>query len=161
MPNGINAEARLLEPVYRMIKIIQAKDVDDARIAASLAMQYISDNYKNSILTRKDVQNTLRAVLVYYKEGCYYSDYLHNELEVSIAQWVTVLAADLPVKIGEIGDLADNLANWLKDKNALTLKGSQVLEWFEKACSFSAELKERIDLNKEYYLKELTDLLGQ
>lgn len=160
MAVDIAGGARLLEPLYRMTKIVQQEDENDAKIAASLTVQYISDHYKDS-LTRADVQQTLRAVLVYYKEGYYYSCYLRNELEVCIAQWVTVLAADLPIKIGEIGDLADRLDEWLKDKDALKLKGAEVLEWFLAACAFEAELLARAELNKEYYLAELIILLGQ
>lgn len=37
MSNETAGEARLMEPVYRMIKIVQQKDADDAKIVASLA----------------------------------------------------------------------------------------------------------------------------
>lgn len=160
MTSEIAGEARLMEPVYRMIKVVQKEDENDAKIVASLAVQYLSDNYKNA-LVRKNVQDTLRAVLVYYKNGYYYSRYLKNELEVFIAQWVTVLAADLPIKIGEIGELAERFDIWLEDKDALKLKGVEVLEWFLKECALDDELHTRAMLNKEYYLKELTELIGQ
>ena len=160
MSNETAGEARLMEPVYRMIKIVQQKDADDAKIVASLAVQYLSDNYRDS-LTRENVLATLRSVLIYYKNGYYYSQYLKNELEVFIAQYVTILAADLPIKIGEIGDLAEKFDAWLKDKDALTLKGTEVLDWFLKECAFQSELHRRAMLNKKYYLKELTELIGQ
>lgn len=160
MNNETAGEARLMEPVYRMIKIVQKEDDNDAKIVASLAVQYISDNYKDA-LSRKNVQDTLRKVLVYYKNGYYYSQYLKNELEVFIAQYLTILAADLPVKIGEIGDLAEKFDAWLEDKDALTIKGAEVLEWFLNECAFESELHRRAMLNKEYYLHELTQLIGQ
>ena len=160
MSNETAGEARLMEPVYRMIKIVQNEDDNDAKIVASLAVQYLTDNYKDA-LSRQNIQDTLRKVLVYYKNGYYYSQYLKNELQVFIAQYLTILAADLPVKIGEIGDLAERFDAWLKDKDALRLKSAEVLEWFLNECAFEAELHRRAMLNKKYYLKELTELIGQ
>ena len=154
-------EAHLLEPIYRMIKIVQNYDDKDAKVTASLAVQYISDHYKDGALGRAEVQEILRGVLVYYKNGLYYSKYLANELQVEIAQWVTVLAADLPLTLGEIGAIADNLAVWLEDKDALELKGAEVLHWFKETCAFNEELAQRVEINEQYYLNELELLLGK
>lgn len=154
-------EAHLLEPIYRMIKVVQNYDDKDAKVVASLAVQYISDNYKDKALSRMDVQEILRMVLVYYKEGFYYSRYLANELQVATAQWVTVLAADLPLTIGQIGQVADDLAKWLEDKDALELKAAEVLSWFKEACGFDPEMKKRIEINERYYLDELMLLLNK
>ena len=154
-------EAHLLEPIYRMIKVVQNHDDKDAKITASLAVQYISDHYKDKALTRAIIQEVLRAVLVYYKDGFYYSKYLANELQVNVAQWVTVLAADLPLTLGEIGGIADKLAVWLEDKDALSLMATEVLSWFKETCAFNQELEERIKINENYYLDELQLLLGK
>lgn len=154
-------EAHLLEPIYRMVKVVQNHDDKDAKVTASLTVQYISDHYKDKALTRADVREVLRGVLVYYKNGFYYSIYLANELQVAIAQWVTILAADLPLTLGEIGAIADDLAKWLADKDALELKGAEVLDWFKKACAFNEELAQRAELNEQYYLNELQLLLGK
>lgn len=154
-------EAHLLEPIYRMIKVVQNYDDKDAKVTASLAVQYISDNYKDKVLGRAEVQEILRGVLVYYKNGVYYSRYLANELQVEIAQWVTVLAADLPLTLGEIGSIADTLAVWLEDKDALELKGAEVLHWFKEMCAFNEELSQRVEINEQYYLNELELLLGK
>ena len=99
--------------------------------------------------------------MVYYKDGFYYSKYLANELQVNVAQWVTVLAADLPLTLGEIGGIADKLAVWLEDKDALSLTATEVLSWFKETCAFNQELEERIKINENYYLDELQLLLGK
>ena len=99
--------------------------------------------------------------MVYYKDGFYYSKYLANELQVNVAQWVTVLAADLPLTLGEIGGIADKLAVWLEDKDALSLMATEVLSWFKETCAFNQELEERIKINENYYLDELQLLLGK
>lgn len=158
---NIQAQARVMEPIYRMIKVVENYDVDDARVLGALATQHIAEQYKDEQLNYAEVQSILRKVLLYYKEGKYYADYLSNELQVKIVGWITILAADLTLTIGKIGEIADALAEWLKDKDALQLNGESVLMYFFEIAEFDQELFARMEWNKDYYLRELVSIIGK
>ena len=157
----MNAQARVLEPLYRMIKVIGKQDETDAKVLGAVATQYIAEHYQNQALSYEEMQRVLRAVLLYQKDGKYYSAYILNELEVKVAGWVTVLAADLPLTLGAIGEMADKLAQWLEGKDALELRAAEVEAYFEELCGVDAELTKRVLLNREFYLRELAAILGK
>ena len=62
-------EAKLMEPIYRMFKVIEETDVLKAQTFMSVAMQYIIEHYSGSNLTPADVQAILRAVLLHEEDG--------------------------------------------------------------------------------------------
>ena len=108
--------ARIVEPIYRMHKVVQQKDGDDARTLMALCVQYITENSVGECLTDADVQSIVRRALLYYKNGCYYADYIFNELEVKVANWLTLMAADRPVTLEQLGGAADRLADFWPTK---------------------------------------------
>ena len=57
-------EAKLMEPIYRMFKVIEETDVLKAQTFMSVTMQYIIEHYSGRNLTPADVQAILRAVAV-------------------------------------------------------------------------------------------------
>ena len=152
--------ARIMEPIYRMNKVVQQKDGDDARTLMALCVQYITENSVGECLTDTDVQMIVRRALLYYKNGCYYTDYIYNELQVKVANWLTLMAADRPVTLEQLGGSADRLAELLTDRSAVDLSVQDVLAMVK---GLTADLDDivyqRLLLNEEIFSKELAALL--
>ena len=152
--------ARIVEPIYRMHKVVQQKDGDDARTLMALCVQYITENSVGECLTDADVQSIVRRALLYYKNGCYYADYIFNERDVKVANWRTLLAGDRPVTLEQLGGAADRLADFLADKNAGELSVQDVLD---RVKDLTADLDDivyqRLLLNEAVFSKELAALL--
>ena len=150
-------EAKLMEPIYRMFKVIEQEDVLKAQTLMSVTMQYIIEHYSGKNLTPADVQQILRAVLLKEEDGRYYAMYVYNEIQVKAAGWLTILAVDCPVTLEALGAMADKLAEELQKKDFintsinplkqkimtisgpllgyLIIRGSQELKkWYEKKC---------------------------
>ena len=161
MEDNLQAQVRVLEPLYRMMKVIEQRDDRDAKIAGALATQYIAEHYQGKMMGYGDMQQVLRAVLIYFADGKYYSSYLENELQVKVVGWLTISMADMDYTIAKIGQLADDLARWLSGKNALDLKAEAVWEHLLQLTSFDAELQRRLNLNEKFYKQELIDILGK
>ena len=92
-------EAKLMEPIYRMYKVIEQTDALKAQTLMSVAMQYIIEHFRGKSLQPKDVQQILRAVLLQEESGHYYALYVNNEIQVKAAEWLTLLAVDRPVTL--------------------------------------------------------------
>lgn len=118
--------AKIMEPIYRMQKIIAQQDEIDAKTVLALCVQYITDNFQGSVLTVKDVQNIIQKALLHYKNGQYYSAYIANELQVMVAGWLTLLAADRPVTLEQLSKAVDNLANQLASKRISDCRAENV-----------------------------------
>ena len=152
--------ARIMEPIYRMNKVVQQKDGDDARTLLALCVQYITENGVGQCLNDAWVQQIVRQALLYYKNGCYYADYIFNELQVKVANWLTVMAVDRPVTLEQLSAVADQLAALLAEKNAADLACSEVLEMVKGLLAdLDRVVYERLLLNEETFAKELASLL--
>ncbi len=155
-------EAKLMEPIYRMFKVIEQEDVLKAQTFMSVAMQYIIEHYSGRNLTPADVQQILRAVLLHEEDGKYYAMYVYNEIQVKAAGWLTILAVDCPVTLETLGAMADELAEQLQQKDFITLTAEEVLHILENIVApVDAVVLERIQLNRERYLAELRTFLVQ
>ena len=110
-------EAKLMEPIYRMFKVIEQEDVLKAQTLMAVTMQYIIEHYSGKNLTPADVQHILRAVLLKEEDGRYYAMYVYNEIQVKAAGWLTLLAVDCPVTLEALGNMADQLAQALQGKD--------------------------------------------
>ncbi len=155
-------EAKLMEPIYRMFKVIEQEDVLKAQTFLSVAMQYIIDHYSGKNLTPADVQQILRAVLLKEEDGRYYAMYVYNEIQVKAAGWLTILAVDCPVTLETLGAMAEELANVLREKDFIVLAAEEVMNLLEQiAAPVDAVLLERLCLNRERYLAELRTFLVQ
>lgn len=152
--------ARIVEPIYRMNKVVQQKNGDDARTLMALCVQYITENSVGECLTDADVQMIVRRALLYYKNGCYYADYIYNELQVKVANWLTLMATDRPVTLEQLGGSADRLAELLTDRSAADLSVQDVLEMVkELTADLDDIVYQRLLLNEEIFSKELAALL--
>ena len=155
-------EAKLMEPIYRMFKVIEETDVVKAQTFMSVAMQYIIEHYSGRNLTPADVQAILRAVLLHEEDGKYYAMYVYNEIQVKAAGWLTILAVDCPVTLEALGAMADQLAQELQGKDFITLTAEEVLHILESIVApVDGVVLERIQLNRERYLAELRTFLVQ
>ena len=155
-------EAKLMEPIYRMFKVIEETDVLKAQTFMSVAMQYIIEHYSGRNLTPADVQAILRAVLLHEEDGKYYAMYVYNEIQVKAAGWLTILAVDCPVTLEALGAMADQLAQELQGKDFITLTAEEVLNILEYIVApVDGVVLERIQLNRERYLAELRTFLVQ
>lgn len=155
-------EAKLMEPIYRMFKVIEETDVVKAQTFMSVAMQYIIEHYSGRNLTPADVQAILRAVLLHEEDGKYYAMYVYNEIQVKAAGWLTILAVDCPVTLEALGAMADQLAQELQGKDFITLTAEEVLNILESIVApVDGVVLERIQLNRERYLAELRTFLVQ
>ncbi|MBQ3509186.1 MAG: hypothetical protein IJA90_04080 [Peptococcaceae bacterium] len=155
-------EAKLMEPIYRMFKVIEQEDVLKAQTLMSVTMQYIIEHYSGKNLTPADVQQILRAVLLKEEDGRYYAMYVYNEIQVKAAGWLTILAVDCPVTLEALGAMADKLAEELQKKDFITLTAAEVMNLLEQiVMPVDAVVLERLQLNRERYLAELRTFLVQ
>ena len=155
-------EARLMEPIYRMFKVLEQQDLLKAQTLMAVVTQYITDHYSGKPLTPADVQEVIRAVLLHEEDGKYYAMYILNEIQVKVAGWLTLLAVDRPIVLEELGNMVELLASDLQGKNCVKLSADDVLSSLRRIVSEKDEvLLERIDLNKEIYLSELNTFLVQ
>lgn len=155
-------EAKLMEPIYRMFKVIEQEDVLKAQTLMSVTMQYIIEHYSGKNLTPADVQQILRAVLLKEEDGRYYAMYVYNEIQVKAAGWLTILAVDCPVTLEALGAMADKLAEELQKKDFITLMAAEVMDLLEQiVMTVDAVVLERLQLNRERYLAELRTFLVQ
>ncbi|MBR4944381.1 MAG: hypothetical protein IKZ26_03100 [Peptococcaceae bacterium] len=155
-------EAKLMEPIYRMFKVIEQEDVLKAQTLMSVTMQYIIEHFGGKNLTPADVQQILRAVLLNEEDGRYYAMYVYNEIQVKTAGWLTVLAVDCPVTLEALGGMAEQIAEALKEKDFITLSAAEVLDLLEQiAGAVDGVLLERLQLNRQRYLAELKTFLVQ
>lgn len=154
--------ARLMEPIYRMYKVIAQEDEQKAKTLMAVAMQYITEHFRDQVLTPADVQHILRAVLLHEQDGHYYALYTYNEIQVKAAGWLTLLAVDLPITLEVLGQMADELARALQGKDCITLSAEDVLAILtEITGKVDVLLLERLQLNQETYLAELRTFLVQ
>ena len=155
-------EAKLMEPIYRMFKVIEQEDVLKAQTLMSVTMQYIIEHFGGKNLTPADVQQILRAVLLNEEDGRYYAMYVYNEIQIKTAGWLTVLAVDCPVTLEALGGMAEQIAEALKEKDFITLSAAEVLDLLEQiAGAVDGVLLERLQLNRQRYLAELKTFLVQ
>lgn len=155
-------EAKLMEPIYRMFKVIEQEDVLKAQTLMSVTMQYIIEHYSGKNLTPADVQQILRAVLLKEDDGRYYAMYVYNEIQVKAAGWLTILAVDCPVTLEALGAMADQLAEELQKKDFITLTAAETLDLLEQIVAPVDEVVlERLHLNRDRYLAELRTFLVQ
>ncbi|MBR5319206.1 MAG: hypothetical protein IKU46_06410 [Peptococcaceae bacterium] len=155
-------EAKLMEPIYRMFKVIEQEDVLKAQTLMAVTMQYIIEHYSGKNLTPADVQHILRAVLLKEEDGRYYAMYVYNEIQVKAAGWLTLLAVDCPVTLEALGNMADQLAQALQGKDYITLTAENVLHMLDQIVApVDDVVLERLRLNKEIYLAELRTFLVQ
>lgn len=155
-------EAKLMEPIYRMFKVIEQEDVLKAQTLMSVTMQYIIEHYSGKNLTPADVQQILRAVLLKEEDGRYYAMYVYNEIQVKAAGWLTILAVDCPVTLEALGAMADKLAEELQKKDFITLTAAEVMDLLEQiVMPVDDVVLERLQLNRERYLAELRTFLVQ
>ena len=155
-------EAKIMEPIYRMYKVIEEEDVLKAQTLMSVTMQYIIEHYSGKPLRPADVQQILRAVLLREDDGKYYALYVHNELQVKVAEWLTLLCVDLPVTLEQLGDMVNLFADELNGQDYITLKASGEIEILKEiAADVNLLLLERLTLNESIYLTELQTFLVQ
>lgn len=155
-------ESKLIEPIYRMFKVIAQEDTQKAQTLMAVAMQYITEHYSGKVVQPADIQQILRAVLLHEEDGKYYAMYVLNEIQVKAAGWLTLLAIDRPVTLEMLGDMANQLTEALYGKNCITLSADEVIALIERISGgFDTVLLERLQLNKEVYLAELRTFLVQ
>ena len=155
-------EAKLMEPIYRMYKVIEQTDTVKAQTLMSVAMQYIIEHFRGKNLQPKDVQQILRAVLLQEESGHYYALYVNNEIQVKAAEWLTLLAVDRPVTLELLGKMADALAQKIEGRDFIKLSAEDVFIMLEQIVAPVDEIVlERLYLNKENYLAELRTFLVQ
>lgn len=155
-------EAKLMEPIYRMFKVIEQEDVLKAQTLMAVAMQYIIEQYSGKNLTPDEVQRILRAVLLQQEDGTYYAMYVCNELQVKAAGWLTLLAVDRPVTLEMLRDMADQFAQHLQGKDYIALTAEDVMGILEQIITpVDQVLLERLQLNRDVYLAELRTFLVQ
>ena len=155
-------EAKLMEPIYRMFKVIEQEDVQKAQTLMAVAMQYMIEHYSGQNLQPVDVQQLLRAVLLHEEDGHYYALYVSNEIQVKAANWLTLLAIDRPITLEMLGNMADQLAQALQGKDAINLSAEDVVDLLEQIVApVDTVLLERLRLNRESYLVELRTFLVQ
>lgn len=155
-------EAKLMEPIYRMYKVIEQEDVLKAQTLLSVTMQYIIEHYSGKPLSPADVQQILRAVLLHEEDGKYYALYVYNELQVKTAEWLTLLSVDLPITLEQLGGMADRFAEKLTGQDYITLNSVDVLTMLKEIAGDVDELLlERLSLNEAVYLAELQTFLVQ
>lgn len=153
-------EAKLMEPIYRMYKVISEKDELKAQTFMAVVVQYVTEQYKDVRITPADVQNLIRAVLLHDDDGIYYSMYAYNEIQVKTAEWITILAADLPITLDDLGNMANQIAEGLKGQVIVNFSPEDVVGLMEKVASeFDVTLLGRIQLNREIYTRELGSFL--
>lgn len=155
-------EAKLMEPIYRMYKVIEQEDVLKAQTLLSVTMQYIIEHYSGKPLSPADVQQILRAMLLHEEDGKYYALYVYNELQVKTAEWLTLLSVDLPITLEQLGGMADRFAEKLTGQDYITLNSVDVLTMLKEIAGDVDELLlERLSLNEAVYLAELQTFLVQ
>lgn len=155
-------EAKIMEPIYRMYKVIEQEDVLKAQTLMSVTMQYIIEHYSGKQLRPADVQQILRAVLLHETDGKYYAMYVHNELQVKTAEWLTLLSVDLPITLEQLGLMADRFSDKLSGQDYITLQAADVIAMLKEiATDVDTLLLERLSLNEAVYLAELRTFLVQ
>lgn len=155
-------EAKIMEPIYRMFKVIEAEDVLKAQTLMSVTMQYIIEHYSGKPLRPADVQQILRAVLLQQEDGRFYAMYVYNELQVKAAEWLTLLAVDLSVTLEQLGAMVESFATELQGQDFITLKAADVIAKLQQiARTVDPVLAERLALNETIYLSELQTFLVQ
>lgn len=153
-------EAKLMEPIYRMYKVIAEKDELKAQTFMAVVVQYVTEHFKGVRVSPNDVQSVIRAVLLQDEDGSYYSMYAFNEIQVKTAEWITILAADLPVTLDNLGNIADQIAENLEGRNCATLTPEDVVVLMENAVSgLDPLLLQRIELNRSIYIQDLESFL--
>ena len=153
-------EAKLMEPIYRMYKVIEEKDRLKAQTLIALVMQYITDQYAGTILQPADVQTILRAMLLREEDGSYYAMYAFNDVQVKVAGWLTLLAVDRPITLEALGNLMERFAMVLQKKDFIQLSAEDVLRELERLIQpMDSIVFERIQLNRQNYLTELRTFL--
>ena len=154
-------EAKLMKPIYRMVKIVEQEDSLKAKTLMAVTVQYITDHYVGKVLTPTDVQQILRVVLLREEDGKYFVKYLLNELQVKVAGWLTLLSIDRPVTLGDLGKIADDFALRLSGEDSLALTAEQVIDLLEQiVVEVDETVYQRLLLNHEHYLQELRTILG-
>lgn len=155
-------EAKVLEPLYRMYKVIASFDMEKAQTLLAVATQYIINHYRGAVLRPADVQQILRAVLLQEADGQYYARYVYNEIQVKAAEWLTILAADLTVTLEKLGEMMNQLAEGLQERDYIKLAATDVLQLLKQVIMpVDTVLLERFQLNEERYLTELRTFLVQ
>ena len=87
---------------------------------------------------------------------------VHNELQVKVAEWLTLLCVDLPVTLEQLGDMVNRFADELNGQDYITLKASGVIGMLKEiAADVNLLLLERLTLNESIYLTELQTFLVQ
>ena len=156
----ITFEARIMEPIYRMVKIVAQDDPEKAQTLMAVTVQYMTDHWMGKSITPIDVQKLLRAVLLFEDDGKYYAPYVYNELQVKIAGWLTLMAIDRPVTLGDLGSIADRVADQLAMRDCTELTSHDVLTMVkEKVAAIDEIVLERIILNEENWRSELDSIL--
>lgn len=153
-------EAKLMEPIYRMFKVIEQEDVLKAQTLMAVTMQYIVEHYSGKNLQPADVQQILRAVLLKEEDGRYYAMYAFNEIQVKAANWLTLLAVDRPITLELLRSMADQLAERLQGRDYIQLTAEEVVALLEEVVApVDDVVLQRLKLNKARYLAELKTFL--
>ena len=153
-------EAKLMEPIYRMFKVIEQEDVLKAQTLMAVTMQYIVEHYSGKNLQPADVQQILRAVLLKEEDGRYYAMYAFNEIQVKAANWLTLLAVDRPITLELLSSMADQLAERLQGRDYIQLTAEEVVALLEEVVALVDDVVlQRLKLNKARYLAELKTFL--
>ena len=153
-------EAKLMEPIYRMFKVIEQEDVLKAQTLMAVTMQYIVEHYSGKNLQPADVQQILRAVLLKEEDGRYYAMYAFNEIHVKAANWLTLLAVDRPITLELLSSMADQLAERLQGRDYIQLTAEEVVALLEEVVApVDDVVLQRLKLNKARYLAELKTFL--
>ena len=148
-------EAKLMEPIYRMFKVIEQEDVLKAQTLMAVTMQYIVEHYSG-----KNLQPILRAVLLKEEDGRYYAMYAFNEIQVKAANWLTLLAVDRPITLELLSSMADQLAERLQGRDYIQLTAEEVVALLEEVVApVDDVVLQRLKLNKARYLAELKTFL--
>ena len=155
-------EAKVMEPIYRMYKVVEQQDDIKAKTLMAVTMQYIIEHYSGKNLQPADVQNVLRAVLLREQDGQWYAVYAFNEIQVKVMGWLTILAADLPITLETLGEISGQLASGLQGKDFIRLSAEDVYRFVEQLVEpVDMALLNRYQLNRETYLSELKTFLVQ
>lgn len=152
--------AKIMEPIYRMQKIVEAQNSIDAKTLLALCVQYITENYQGQSLSHKDIQTIIQRALLHYKNGLYYIDYLSNELQVKVAGWLTLLACDRPVTLEVLSQVLEEFYEGLSQYNALELTVNNVFDLVKNlTLTMDSLVYERLLLNEDNFLLELETII--
>ncbi len=153
-------EAKIMEPLYRMYKVLAPYDAQKAQTLLAVATQYIVEHYRGRTLRPAEVQQLLRSLLLQESDGSYYAAYACNELQVAAAEWLTLSAADLPITLEQLGKLAEDFARSLEGQDFIRLTAEDALQRLENlAAEMDPTLAERLRLNRAHYLAQLRNFL--